>query len=282
MLTGDGNHVVKGDSVGAEFDRRCGSVFHCTQHYAILRNVPQATPTHEPTSPSPTSPRSTERGLALLKVVADHAALDATTGIALADAARAVDLSPSTALRQLRSLEAAGFVARSEDGRYLPGLELLRIARGLAGAAGLPRMAERVLDELAAATGESAYLAEPADEHEAVYVALAAGHHAVRHVSWLGTRVQRKGSAVGAALHGTLDEGGVAVRTDAVEPGVTAISAPVCDASGRIIAAVSVVGPSFRLTGRALTTASSAVAAAAGRLSTAMGGAQATSDRTGR
>ena len=117
-------------------------------------------------------PRATDRGLALLRVVADH-----PDGIALADAARAVDLTPSTALRQLRSLEAAGFAERDDDGRFAPGPELLRIARSLAGSAALPRLAERSLATLATATGESAYLAEPVDARHAVYAAMEPGTH---------------------------------------------------------------------------------------------------------
>jgi IclR family acetate operon transcriptional repressor len=224
--------------------------------------MPQASPS--------TQPRATDRGLALLKVVADHGAAH-PDGIALADAARAVDLSASTALRQLRSLEAAGFTSRTLDGRYLPGPELLRIARSLAGQATLPRLADAALSALAISSGESAYLAEPADARHAVYVASHPGSHAVRHVSWLGQRVPRRNTAVGAALAGKVDDAGVAVRLDAVEPGITAISAPVRDADHRIIAAVSVVGPTFRLHGPALVAASRAVATCAAAVEHALG-----------
>ncbi|MFM8312221.1 MAG: helix-turn-helix domain-containing protein, partial [Ilumatobacteraceae bacterium] len=90
-------------------------------------------------SPLHATPRATDRGLSLLRVVADAAA-EQPPGVSLADAARAVELTPSTALRQLRSLEAAGFAARDHDGRYVPGPELLRIARSLATTATLPRL----------------------------------------------------------------------------------------------------------------------------------------------
>ncbi len=219
-----------------------------------------------PQASSASQPRATDRGLALLRVVADHA-----TGIALADAARAVDLSPSTALRQLRSLEMAGFASRNVDGRYLPGPELLRIARSLSATATLPRLADAALLILATTTGESAYLAEVADSHHAVYVASYPGSHAVRHVSWLGQRVPRRSSAVGAALAGKIEADGVAVRLDAVEPGITAVSAPVRDASGKVVAAVSVVGPSFRLAGKSLVAARSAVAKCARSIERALG-----------
>ncbi|HQZ34202.1 MAG TPA: IclR family transcriptional regulator C-terminal domain-containing protein [Ilumatobacteraceae bacterium] len=229
--------------------------------------MPQASPASQP--------RATDRGLALLRVVADHATNESggagTHGIALADAARAVDLSPSTALRQLRSLETAGFAGRNAQGRYLPGPELLRIARNLAATATLPRLAEAALLALAVETGESAYLAEVVDSRHAVYIASQPGSHAVRHVSWLGQRVTRRSSAVGAALAGKVDADGVAVRLDAVEPGITAVSAPVHDGTGKVVAAVSVVGPSFRLTDTALATARAAVARCASTIQQALG-----------
>ena len=234
------------------------TAFHCVQEHVILRNMPQAS--------SASQPRATDRGLALLRVVADHA-----TGITLADAARAVDLSPSTALRQLRSLEMAGFAGRDDEGRYVPGSELLRIARTLAATATLPRLADAALLTLATTTGESVYLAEAADSRTAVYVATHPGSHAVRHVSWLGQRVPRRSSAVGAALAGNVESDGVAVRLDAVEPGITAVSAPVRDRSGKVLAAVSVVGPSFRLTGEQLRAARVAVAVTAAAIQQALG-----------
>ncbi len=233
-----------------------------------MRNVPQASPTDRTATttprvdaPSVDTPRATDRGLRLVREVADH-----PHGTALADLARAVDLSASTALRQLRSLEAAGFATRRADGLWVPGPELLRIARHLAAVATLPRLAEPVLASLAAELGESAYLAEAADERTAVYVAMEAGTHPVRHVSWLGHTVPRRGTAVGRALVGDVDADGVAVREDAVESGITAVSAPVRDALGQVVAAISVVGPSFRLQGDTLAAARGAVAVHAGRL----------------
>jgi DNA-binding IclR family transcriptional regulator len=244
------------------------------QQHAILRNMS-----------SPTDhgrPRATDRGLALVRVVADH-----PDGITLADAARAVELTPSTALRQLRSLESAGFAARTHDGRFVPGAELLRIARGLSATATLPRLAQSVLTGLSVATGESAYLAEPVDPRDAVYSAMEPGTHAVRHVSWLGQRVPRRGTAAGAALVGRVDADGVVVRCGAVEHHVTAVSAPVRDTNGAIVAAISVVGPSFRLDGHGLVAARSDVARAAALLSSLAAaptptGARSRSARTAR
>jgi DNA-binding IclR family transcriptional regulator len=211
-------------------------------------------------------PRATDRGLALLRVVAEN-----PQGIALADAARSVGLTPSTALRQLRSLESAGFAIRNPDGRFEPGPELLRIARSLANSVALPRLADPVLAALAADTGESTYLAEASNARTAVYSAMAPGTHAIRHVSWLGQQVPRRGTAVGAALAGTVEADGTSVRVDAVEQGVTAVSAPVYGSGGRIVAAVSVVGPSFRLQGPHLAAVRSELVLRAQQLSRAAG-----------
>jgi IclR family acetate operon transcriptional repressor len=235
------------------------------QEPAILRNVPQAT---VPTSAGG-RPRATDRGLSLVRAIADH-----PHGTALADLARAVGLSASTALRQLRSLESAGFAVRRVDGAWVPGPELLRIARNLSATATLPRLAEPVLAALADELGESAYLAEAVDARTAVYVAMEAGRHTVRHVSWLGQTVPRRNTAVGRALVDDVDADGVAVRDDVVESGITAVSAPVRDMTGQVVAAVSVVGPSFRLSGPTLDVARSAVARHAATLCRLAGGAQ--------
>lgn len=254
-MAGDGDDVVEGEAGAVE----CNRVFHLVAEPAILRNVPQASP--------PDTPRATDRGLSLVRAIADHPA-----GLALADLAREVELSASTALRQLRSLEAAGFATRRDDGCWVPGAELLRIARTLAATATLPRLAEPVLSSLADVTGESAYLAEAADDQHAVYVAMRPGRHSIRHVSWLGHTVARKGAAVGRALDGRVDADGVAVREDAVEDGITAVSAPVHGADGSVLAAVSVVGPSYRMVDGALAATRLAVAAHAAELTRLAGG----------
>ena len=223
--------------------------FHQMKRYAMLQNM------------STVTPRATDRGLRLVSIVADH-----PSGLTLADAARAAELSPSTALRQLRSLESAGYALHHPDGRWGPGEELFRIARTL-GPGVLSDIAQPVLVALAAATGESAYLAEPIDATTATYVAMEQSHQAIRHVSWLGRPVSRRNTALGAALKGAVDADGTIVKHDAVESGVTAISAPVRDRRGTIIAAISVVGPTYRLKTFGLKRARALVTEAAATLS---------------
>src|SRR4051794_5082564 len=112
-------------------------------------------------------PRSSDRVLQLLATVGA-----ATSGMTLTEAAGAVGLVPSTALRQLRSLEAAGLLVRDEDDQlYRPGPQLIDLARTVFVGHSLTGVAQPFLDELAHLTGESAYLAVSQSSRSAVYVA---------------------------------------------------------------------------------------------------------------
>lgn len=185
--------------------------------------------------------RSVERALRLIT-----AAVEAPDGIGLVEAARLTDLAPSTATRILRTLEAARFVARREDGAYVAGTELVRLGALQASESPLLSAAQPHLDTLAAVTGESCYLAVAVDPTWATYVRMTQSTRSVRHVSWLGRRIPRATSAVGAALAGAVEARGIAIVKDGVEPDITAIAIPVRDRH-RIVAAINVVGPSFRM-----------------------------------
>lgn len=184
-------------------------------------------------------PRSIGRVLDLLEVVLSEGECNLTTAAALSE------LTPTTALRHLRALEARGYVSRDADGQFRAGPTLFRIAASLRSDGPIDRLiaaAQPYLDELAALTGESTYLAV-GDGRSATYVAAASGTHAIRHVGGVGQQVSLDGTAVGAALR---DPGQVCVRKGAVEDDITALSLglPVVDA---MQVAVSVLGPAHRL-----------------------------------
>ena len=86
-----------------------------------------------------------------------------------------------------------------------------------------------------------------------------------------------QGEAFRALLEGRVDADGVAVRTDAVEEGVTAVAAPVRGTGGAVVGAISLLGPAFRLRGRALAAARAQVARHAAELGAEYGGAAARS-----
>ncbi len=183
-------------------------------------------------------PRSIGRVLDLLEIVL------ASRRCNLTAAAAAAGLTPTTALRHLRALEARGYVDRDGAGEFSAGPTILRIAASLHDGKPLDRLvatAQPLLDRLASATGESAYLAV-ADERTATYIATAESPRAIRHVGWVGQDVALSGSAVGAAL---AHPGTTMIRTGAVEPDITAISRALTG-TGSLGVALSVVGPEHR------------------------------------
>ncbi len=206
--------------------------------------------------------RSAERALNLLDAVI-------TAGsIGLGDAASAVDLPTSTALRHLRALEHDGYLNRDPHGMFSVGPTFLRLALTSlreGPAAHLTKAARPHLDRLAEATGESAYLAVR-ERSRAVYIATAESARAIRHVGWVGRTVPLTGTAVGATLTGT-GEATVLRNTGSVEPDVAAAVAPVLGTEGTVVAAISVLGPSSRLDNASTDTATIAVLAAAEALS---------------
>jgi IclR family transcriptional regulator, acetate operon repressor len=202
----------------------------------LIRLMEILQPTAEP------SIRSVERALRLIT-----AAVEAADGINLVEAARLTELAPSTATRILKTLENSRFVARREDGAYVAGAELLRLGALHASESPLLNAAQAHLDALAAATGESCYLAIAVDRQWATYIRMTQSTKSLRHVSWLGRRIPRSSSAVGAALAGNTDARGVAIVHDGVEPDTTAVAVPLRDQGGIIVGALNIVGPSFRM-----------------------------------
>ncbi|MDQ0734143.1 IclR family transcriptional regulator [Arthrobacter agilis] len=187
------------------------------------------------------STRTVERALVLLGAVCDAGSLS------LADAAREADLSASTALRLLRTLEGTGFVRRDPLGAYRPGLRVVQLGAQALGHESLVSLAEPALERLVRQTGESAYLSVPSHDGEGVYLAMREGTHSVRHASWVGRSIPLDGTAVGAVLTGGPPTGGFVIVRDGIEADVTAIAAPVSP-GGRAAAALSVVVPSYRIT----------------------------------
>ncbi len=190
-----------------------------------------------------TSTRTVERALALLGVVCDGGA------VSLTDASREAGLSTSTALRLLRTMEASGFVRKDDDG-YRPGMRIVQLgAQALSNESLVPLAAES-MKRLVAQTGESAYLNVPAsggpDSGHGIYIAVQEGTHSVRHTSWVGRSIELRGTAAGQVLHGQTPPAGYVVVSNGVEPDVTAVAAPVL-VGGQVIAALSVVAPSYRI-----------------------------------
>jgi len=184
--------------------------------------------------------RTVERALALLASVCDRG------GANLADTARDCELAPSTALRLLRTLETSGFVRKDESGTYRPGSRIIQLGAQALSDESLVDLAGPAMDELATETGESVYLSVVGHAATAVYISIVEGTHSVRHASWVGRTVPLDVSAAGHALRGKVSEDGYVIVERGVETDVTAIACPVYS-QRRIVAAMSLVIPSYRL-----------------------------------
>lgn len=185
--------------------------------------------------------RSVNRALDLLIAVSESGRLS------MSDAARATGLAASTALRLLRTLEARQFLTREESGEFVTGPQLVLTSVRTLGQQTVIQLAHDSLHRLVEQTGESAYLSARGAEDTAVYLAQLEGTHAVRYATWTGRTVPLEGTAAGDALCNQVDSTGYVVHTQTLEPDVTAVAGPVQDQWGNVVAALSVVGPSFRL-----------------------------------
>lgn len=186
------------------------------------------------------STRTVDRALVLLGVVCDRGQ------VSLTDAARAADLSASTALRLLRTLEAQGFVRRLGEGGYTPGARIIQLGALALANESLVSLADDTMARMVEATGESCYLAIRGPGDTGIYIAIVEGTHSVRHASWVGRSIPLSGSAAGAVLTGEVGDQGYAAVVQGVEDDVTAVAAPVT-VGQRTVASLSIVVPSYRI-----------------------------------
>ena len=191
-------------------------------------------------------PRSVHRALELLTAVVESGPQPLT------ELARASGLPTSTTLRSLRALEHWGYVARTTDGGYVAGHRFAR-SRFDAEPASAEHLFERsgdVLQRLTDRSGESSYLTVRGPGRSCIYLREVQSDQPIRHVGfagWAGRTVQMDGSAVGAVLDGETPDTGFVTLGAVSAPDATVVAAPVLDTEGAIVAAISIVGPSFRM-----------------------------------
>jgi DNA-binding IclR family transcriptional regulator len=210
-------------------------------------------------------------------------AFSATEGeLGVTELSRRLKLHKNNVFRLLATLETRGYVEQDKDsGNYRLGMKTFEVASVFAHHLGLVRQARPVLEELAQTTGEAAYLGV-LDGSSVVYVDMVETTQPVRVVSHLGRRLPAHASALGkaqiafrpqeereewwkrmapATLTGRtivevprlvaelarVAERELAVEDEELEPGVRALAAPVRDYAKRVVGAIGVRGPAFRL-----------------------------------
>lgn len=177
--------------------------------------------------------------------------------------------------RTLKTLSSHGFVDRDPDTlEYRLGWRLYTLAartgrsRLLALA---PEQVRRLVDEL----GETAHLSV-LEGDEVLTLLSERSPRLVQATDWSGRRVPANCTSSGRALLLDLDpttpayELGYATADGEFEPGLVGAAAPVRDFRGRIVAALNVSGPKYRL-GERLDEAGVAVRRAADELSSGLG-----------
>ncbi len=171
----------------------------------------------------------------------------------------ATGLSRATAHRLAVALEAHGMVRREDDGRFglgprLTGPSLAHLAR--------PAM-ERLRDE----TGESVQLYVRRGDRRHCVASLESPH-GLRTIVAVGASLPLAVGSAGKVLRGEAEVArrGWAQSVEEREPGVASVSAPVHDARGEVVAAVSVSGPIGRTTRSPGRRYAAAVVAAAERI----------------
>lgn len=163
----------------------------------------------------------------------------------LAELVDATGLSRPTAHRLAVALEAHGLVRRDDDGRFCLGLRLIGLGHAAAEAVPVWAAARPALAWLHEQTGESVQLFVR-DGDARVCVESIESARELRTIVPVGARLPLSAGSAGRVLSGA--SGAWVQSVGEREEGVASVSAPVHDARGRVVAAVSVSGPIQRTT----------------------------------
>jgi IclR family transcriptional regulator, acetate operon repressor len=242
-----------------------------------------------------TSVHSVDRAISILQILARHGPT------AVTEIAAQLGIHKSTVFRLLATLEARGLVDQNVSrGRYQLGYGVVQLAAGASRKLDLSVTSRRICEDLAEAVGESVDVS--IHDYESVQtIDQVIGSAAVTTVNWIGQRTPLHATGAGkvflahmsddkrdGCLSGTLqrftehtitsrrvlEEQLDTVRTqgygftlEELEVGLNAVSAPIRDIDGQVVAAVTVSGPNFRISAAAVPDVSVRVIEAAAEIS---------------
>lgn len=204
-------------------------------------------------------------------------------GIGVRELSRTLGIGKSTMHRILQTLEAHSFVHQDrETARYVVTAHLMELAAMITEGLQFRRVARPFLEGLQERSGETVFLGV-LDSSEVVIVERIDSAKLLRMTGEIGSREPVYSTALGKALLAGLSEeelesrlrgfqlkaftaktissldslkselkrarlSGFAIDDEETMPGVLCVGAPIRDTAGRVIAAVSVSGPSLRIT----------------------------------
>jgi len=249
--------------------------------------------------PAPALIQSVDRAVDVLEHLARHGDVSVT------DVAAALGVHKSTASRLLAALESRDLVEQvSERGRYRLGFGIVRLAAAANVRLELVEQSRPITRRLALEVGETVNVAR-LETDAAVNVDQVRGPAAIASHNWIGQPTPLHATSSGKVLLAHLDpsererllraplarftpatitdpaellhqlrraaDEGWASTVEELEDGLNAVAAPIRDHDGNVIAAVSVSGPSYRLTPARIVAVAQLVVAAAGEISERLG-----------
>lgn len=202
------------------------------------------------------------------------------------DISEELDLNKSTVSRTLSTLESEGFVYKNpETNRYRLGLTIVTLSGIVNNNTDIYKESIPVLNELVRSIGETAHISV-LDNYEVIYLEKVECNHPVRFLTHVGKRNPLYCTSSGKVLlafspkyvlETVIDRGlikytnqtitdpfklrkhiaeikkkGYAVSYEELSEGVNSIAAPIFDYTGKVVAALSVVGPKQRIDHRKL------------------------------
>ncbi|HZP91197.1 MAG TPA: IclR family transcriptional regulator [Actinomycetota bacterium] len=219
--------------------------------------------------------QSVTRALRSLELIAEAGELGVT------ELGRRLDVHKATASRLAATLAERGFLERDPaTERYRLGFGIVCLAGAAMASLDLVRTARPVLEDLAERTRETVNLGVLSG-HAVVYLDQASGARSIVSVNWVGRRTPLHNTAAGKVLLAYMDQAererclgealerstpdtivdpdvlreqlrtvlvrGYAQTLEELEEGLNAVAAPIRQADGAVVAAVSVSGPAFRM-----------------------------------
>lgn len=226
--------------------------------------------------------QSVKRALNILGILRNH-----PDGLGVTEIANKLDVAKSTAFRLLYTLLEEGYVHKDEQtDRYRLGLKLLQLGNEVAKSMDLRQVANPYLKRLADLTGETTHLAIY-DKGEIVYIDKIESTATIRMYSQVGLRAPAHCTGLGKAILSCLPEEeiddliatkglrkytentlitketlmealteararGYAFDEEEHELGVRCAAAPIFNHEGKVVAGVSVAGPTTRISEEAV------------------------------
>lgn len=221
------------------------------------------------------------------------------------EVARTMRLHKSTVSRLMATLEHEGFLESDpQTGKYRLGLQGVMLATSAAQSGDLRTLVQPAMKELSQATQETINLTV-IQGAECVNLEQIPSPHRIKNMGWIGRRTPLHCTSTGKAMLAFMSPReradllpprlqrytartitrrdhlikelekirrlGYAVAREELEEGLTAVAAPILDREGKVVAALAVSGPSFRLPPERLLDAAARVVKAAARVSRRLG-----------